>query len=74
MPKIIYNDDDLLVVDKPTGIPVHSAGGQHFNSLLMLLKHDLGIKENLYLLHRIDKGTSGVLIISKNPDINTRFT
>lgn len=69
---IIYEDSDLLVVNKPKGMVVHpSAGHQHGTLVHALLYHcnDLsGINgvERPGIVHRIDKDTSGLLVVAKN--------
>lgn len=69
---IVYKDKDLLVVNKPAGISTHPAGG-HFtgtlvNGLLYHLKDLSGIGGVLRpgIVHRLDKGTSGLLVVAKN--------
>lgn len=70
---IVYEDDDLLVVDKPKGMVVHPAPGNPdgtlVNALLFHCKGRLsGINGVLRpgIVHRIDKDTSGLLIVAKN--------
>ena len=69
---IVYEDQDLVVVNKPKGLVVHPAPGHHTGTLVNgLLAHcqDLsGINGKLRpgIVHRIDKDTSGLLIICKN--------
>ena len=69
---IIYEDSDLLVVNKPIGLVVHPANGHYSGTLVNgLLAHcnDLsGINGKMRpgIVHRIDKDTSGVLMIAKN--------
>ncbi len=53
------------MIDKPASIIVHTGGGHHFNTIESLLKYEYGFKE-VNVLHRLDKGTSGLLIFSKN--------
>jgi len=70
--EIVYEDKDLLVVNKPVGIAVHPAGGSMSKTLVnALLYHcnDLsGIGGVLRpgIVHRLDKDTSGLLVIAKN--------
>jgi 23S rRNA pseudouridine1911/1915/1917 synthase len=71
---IVYEDSDLLVVNKPAGLVVHPACG-HLNDTLVnaLIHHtqDLSLGFNEVrpgLVHRIDKGTSGLLVIAKNDE------
>jgi 23S rRNA pseudouridine1911/1915/1917 synthase len=69
---ILYEDDDVIVVNKPQGMVVHPAVGNHSGTLVnALLGHcnDLsGINGVMRpgIVHRIDKDTSGVLLIAKN--------
>jgi len=69
---IVYEDTDLLVVDKPAGMVVHPAPGHHTGTLVnALLAHctDLsGIGGELRpgIVHRLDKDTSGLLVVAKN--------
>jgi 23S rRNA pseudouridine1911/1915/1917 synthase len=68
--KILYEDEHIAVLDKPPNLPVHPAGRYFFHTLLVHLKTH-GFSENLvaermfYLVHRIDKETSGVLLLAK---------
>ena len=70
---ICYEDDDLLVVNKPKGMVVHPAPGNPDNTLVnALLYHcgrqlsDLNGETRPGILHRIDKNTSGLLVVAKN--------
>jgi len=70
---IVYEDEDVLIVNKPSGMVVHPAYGNYtgtlFNALLFLFmgKTNKDGKEiHPWLVHRIDKDTSGLLIIAKN--------
>ncbi len=69
---IVYEDDDVIVVNKPSGMVVHPANGHYSNTLVNgLLAHtnDLSdVNGNIRpgIVHRIDKDTSGLLIVAKN--------
>ena len=70
---IVYEDDDLLVINKPKGLVVHPAAGHQddtlVNGLMYALGEDLsGINGELRpgIVHRIDKDTSGLLAVAKN--------
>lgn len=66
---IIYEDDDILVVNKPVGLVVHPGAGNWSGTLVNgLLYHDPKLNElpRAGLVHRIDKDTSGLLVIAKN--------
>lgn len=70
---IVYEDDDLLIVNKPAGMVVHPAPGNSSGTLVNALMHHCG--DNLSsingvirpgIVHRIDKNTSGLLMVAKN--------
>lgn len=70
---IVYEDDDLLVVNKPKGMVVHPAHGNYTGTLVnALLYHCGGSLSGINgvirpgIVHRIDKNTSGLLIVAKN--------
>ena len=70
---IIYEDDDLLVVNKPKGMVVHPGAGNHDGTLVnALLYHCSGRLSSINgverpgIVHRIDKDTSGLLVVAKN--------
>ncbi len=70
--EIIYEDDDLLVINKPSGLTVHPAPSVKEATLVDWLKHK-GIRlstisgeERHGIVHRLDKGTSGVMVVAKN--------
>ncbi|RWS22177.1 RNA pseudouridylate synthase domain-containing protein 2-like protein, partial [Leptotrombidium deliense] len=63
--KIIFESDEMLVVDKPPSIPVHACGRYRLNSVLYILSKENGYK-NLHVCHRLDRLTSGVFIMAKS--------
>ena len=69
---IVYQDDDLAVVFKPSGMVVHPAAGNESGTLVnALLKHldglsGIGGEIRPGIVHRIDKDTSGLLLVAKN--------
>lgn len=71
---IVYEDDQLIVVNKPAGLVVHPAYGHLHDTLVNALLHhttalSMGFNEQRPgLVHRIDKGTSGLLVIAKNDE------
>ncbi|MBQ8060743.1 MAG: RluA family pseudouridine synthase [Bacteroidales bacterium] len=73
---IVYEDDDLLVVNKPAGMVVHPGHGNYNGTLINALAFHLGISQGPdaedermgILVHRIDKDTSGLLVVAKNDD------
>ena len=73
--KIAYEDDDVIVVDKQPGLVVHPGHGNYTGTLLNGLLYYLqgkttrgGAAAVPYLVHRIDKDTSGLLLIAKNEE------
>jgi len=67
---IIYEDDDLLVVDKPAGLTVHPAPGHPSHTLVnAILPHLATFPGNMLrpgIVHRLDKDTSGLMVVAKN--------
>ncbi len=70
---VVYEDDDVLVVDKPAGLVVHPGVGNFTGTLLNALAYYFDGKRgadgnpvSAYLVHRIDKNTSGLLLVAKN--------
>ena len=70
---IIYEDNDLIVIDKPAGISMHPGPGNYDNTIVNALINYVGsnlsnIGSNLRpgIVHRIDKDTSGLIVVAKN--------
>ena len=70
---ITYEDDDLIVLDKPAGIVMHPGAGNYDNTIVnALMNHDRNSLSNIGgelrpgIVHRIDKNTSGLVVIAKN--------
>lgn len=75
---IVYEDEDVLVVNKPAGLVVHPGHGNYEHTLLNALAFYFGdaIDMNdpaIGLVHRIDKDTSGLLLIAKTPEAKTNL-
>jgi 23S rRNA pseudouridine1911/1915/1917 synthase len=68
--EIVYEDDDLLIVDKPAGVVVHPGAGNPdktlVNGLLQIRPH-LAALPRAGIVHRLDKDTSGLLIVAASP-------
>jgi 23S rRNA pseudouridine1911/1915/1917 synthase len=65
---IVYEDDDLLVIDKPAGLVVHPGAGNPEGTLLNALLHHVPALRRLPragIVHRLDKETSGLLVVAK---------
>ncbi|MFT3891617.1 MAG: RluA family pseudouridine synthase [Anaerolineales bacterium] len=72
---IIYSDEQILVIDKPAGIPVLPDGWeQDAPYLVKTLEEEFG---KLWVVHRLDKGTSGVMVFARDAEshraLNTQF-
>lgn len=75
---IVYEDDHLLVVNKPPGLVVHPGHGNYHGTLVNALAYhfkdnpDYDVNDpRMGLVHRIDKDTSGLLVIAKTPNAKT---
>ncbi len=77
MPKndieIIYQDSDLVVINKPAGIST-TADRSGAPDLLGVLQKQLGAENKLRLIHRLDKFASGVMLLAKNPATQSKFS
>ena len=69
---IVYQDRDVIVVDKPAGMVVHPAAGHSSGTLVNALLHHvddlsgIGGEKRPGIVHRLDRGTSGLLVVAKN--------
>ncbi|MCQ2325460.1 MAG: RluA family pseudouridine synthase [Paludibacteraceae bacterium] len=85
---VVYEDDDLMVINKPAGLVVHPGHGNYEHTLLNALAYYFGSRgvegrgvgkeidindPNIGLVHRIDKDTSGLLLIAKTPEAKTNL-
>ena len=68
---ILYEDDDLLIINKQSGIAVQG-GEEIFHSVDKLLSEQMNQK--IYLVHRLDKDTAGILVTTKNPRAAAEYT
>ena len=71
---IVYEDEFLLVINKPTGLVVHPAAGHSSGTLLnALLNHseELGSVPRAGIVHRLDKDTTGLMVVAKNLSAHT---
>jgi len=70
--EIIFEDEDVLVVDKPSSWPVHPCGNFRMNSVVYILAREKGYMD-LRPIHRLDRMTSGVLILAKSSSAARRI-
>jgi 23S rRNA pseudouridine1911/1915/1917 synthase len=77
---VLFEDEDLVVIDKPAGLVVHPAAGHAdqtlVNALLFRVKDLSGIGGEIRpgIVHRLDKDTSGVMVIAKNDETHRALT
>lgn len=77
----VYEDEDVLVVNKPAGMVVHPGHGHFEGTLINALAYHLGIRQGPdaddermgILVHRIDKDTSGLLLVAKNDEAQLKL-
>jgi len=70
LPRVVHQDDDLLVVDKPAGLAAQPGSGNEHNLLTWLDQQDLGTRTATFRpapAHRLDRGTSGLLLVGLSP-------
>lgn len=70
--QIVYEDDEIMVIDKPSGIPCHPVRNYNHNTILGIIKHDTGLPM-IHNCHRLDKGTSGILILAKTKAAASKY-
>ena len=66
---IVYENDDLLIINKPSGMVVHPAPGNYENTLVNALLGKYNLSNNELrpgIVHRLDKDTSGLMMVAKN--------
>jgi len=77
---VLFEDDDLIVINKPAGLIVHPGAGQREHTLVnALLNHcatlsGIGGKQRPGIVHRLDKETSGCLIVAKNDGAHRKLS
>ncbi len=70
-PEIIYQDDSLLVVNKPSGMIVHKGWARDPMTLVRALREQLG--QQLFACHRLDRGTSGALVLALSSEVASQL-
>ena len=77
---VVYEDDDLMVINKPAGLVVHPGCGNYHGTLVNAIAWHLRDNPDydpndptIGLVHRIDKDTSGLLVVAKTPDAKTKL-
>jgi len=63
---IVHEDNDIIVINKPAGVPVHPAGRYHYNSLVEIMRSERGHGFDPLPCNRLDRLTSGIMFIAKH--------
>ena len=77
---IVYEDQDIIVVDKPAGLVVHPGAGNHSGTLVNALIsrypeiNNVGSADRPGIVHRLDKDTSGLLVVAKNRNAHVNIS
>ncbi len=64
---VLHEDEDMIVINKPSGVPVHPAGRYNYNSVVEIMRAERGHAWNPLPCNRLDRLTSGVMFIAKHP-------
>ncbi|MGH8579478.1 MAG: 23S rRNA pseudouridine(1911/1915/1917) synthase RluD, partial [Gammaproteobacteria bacterium] len=73
---ILYEDEDLIVLNKPAGLVVHPGAGNRDGTLLNALLHfepALATLPRAGIVHRLDKDTSGIMVVARSPTAQTKL-
>jgi tRNA pseudouridine synthase 9 len=63
---VIHEDDDMIVINKPSGVPVHPAGSYNYNSVVEIMKAERGPAFAPRPCNRLDRLTSGIMFVAKH--------
>ncbi|KAI9759203.1 MAG: hypothetical protein M4579_002490 [Chaenotheca gracillima] len=63
---IVHEDNDMIVINKPAGVPVHPAGRYNYNSIVEIMRAERGMGWNPLPCNRLDRLTSGIMFIGKH--------
>jgi 23S rRNA pseudouridine1911/1915/1917 synthase len=64
--RVLFRDPDLLILDKPAGLPVHPTARYHQHTLTALMRERMGPDHGWQMAHRLDRETSGVLALARS--------
>ena len=64
--KIVHEDLDILVLDKPAGLVCHPTKGDEYSSLISRVRLYLKTSEDIHMVNRLDRETSGIVLVAKN--------
>lgn len=66
---VVFEDDELLVINKPAGLVCHPTKGDIYSSLISRVRIYLGDAAKPHLVNRLDRETSGLVLVAKSPEI-----
>lgn len=64
--EVLYENNDMIVLNKPSGVPVHPSGRYNYNSVTEIMKSERGPDWQAYPCNRLDRLTSGIMFVAKN--------
>lgn len=70
--EVLYDDAQMMVIDKPAGLPVHASARFYFNTLTRVLEERFP-GQGLQICHRLDRETSGVLVVARGKEAAARL-
>ncbi|KAL8721819.1 MAG: hypothetical protein Q9225_001574 [Loekoesia sp. 1 TL-2023] len=71
---IVHEDNNMIVINKPAGVPVHPAGRYNYNSIVEIMRAERGHGWNPLPCNRLDRLTSGVMFVGKHPKAAEKLT
>jgi len=71
---IVHEDDDMIVISKPAGVPVHPSGRYNYNSVTEIMRAERGLGFNPMPCNRLDRLTSGVMFMAKHKSAAENLT
>lgn len=71
--EIVFEDADVLVVNKPAGLPIHPTARYHHNTLVEQLKKRFGAEYRADPAHRLDRETSGLLLVARSSESGSKL-
>src|SRR5438067_1901347 len=71
--EIIAEDDDFLVINKPAGLVCHPTKGDVYSSLISRARLYLNTVETPHMINRLDRETSGIVVVAKSVDVAARL-
>ena len=70
---VVYEDEDLLIVDKPAGLPIHPSARYYVHTLTTVLRERQPAGEKWDIAHRLDRETSGIVVCGKLPEVTRKL-